>query len=407
MENYYHILGLTATATDHEIKRAFKRLAVKYHPDKNPHDRRSAEEKFKRVNAAYQVLSNPSLKAQYDLRLMNRDYEINFRSSTSSTNKHRDPRYHRRQYSEQARGFARYSRARYSRSEDQKKGFAWAMGIMGSILVLFLIFYGVSAVLTYLRSKELEAKRTELKMRVKHEMTANEFRSLIAELQHEMDELDAYDREMDQFYQEVIQLMEEQAQERFKNKEYTEALAFFELWEELDPSEEIFLSTRMAEAYKHIGQYYKSQKYLYKMIKNKRSIVFAYAELGRIYAKHLNDINTALSYYDTASNYIIKEYTDEFGEAYGIMLDPKRLPELQYDVYVEKGEIHETLGEHEEAIIACNWASFIRMNKSKSYYIKGNAEYNLGNYVIACQDWAKAASLGNKKAKRKIKQFCK
>ncbi|MGG7176529.1 molecular chaperone DnaJ [Clostridium paraputrificum] len=63
--DYYEILGLEKGASDDEIKRAFRKLAIKYHPDKNQGDK-EAENKFKELNEAYQVLSDPTKKAQYD-----------------------------------------------------------------------------------------------------------------------------------------------------------------------------------------------------------------------------------------------------------------------------------------------------------------------------------------------------
>ena len=64
-KDYYQILGVSKTATDAELKKAYRKLAVKYHPDKNPGDK-SAEEKFKEVSEAYDVLSDPKKRAQYD-----------------------------------------------------------------------------------------------------------------------------------------------------------------------------------------------------------------------------------------------------------------------------------------------------------------------------------------------------
>jgi len=64
-KDYYQILGLGKDASLEAIKRAFRKLAVKYHPDKNPGDK-GAEEKFKEINEAYAVLSDPEKKAQYD-----------------------------------------------------------------------------------------------------------------------------------------------------------------------------------------------------------------------------------------------------------------------------------------------------------------------------------------------------
>ncbi len=62
--DYYEIIGIARNATDEEIKRAFRKLAFKYHPDHNRQD--GAEEKFKEVNEAYEVLSDPDKRAAYD-----------------------------------------------------------------------------------------------------------------------------------------------------------------------------------------------------------------------------------------------------------------------------------------------------------------------------------------------------
>jgi molecular chaperone DnaJ len=64
-KDYYAILGLQKGASEAELKKAYRGLAMKYHPDKNP-DNKAAEEKFKEASEAYQVLSDPKSRAAYD-----------------------------------------------------------------------------------------------------------------------------------------------------------------------------------------------------------------------------------------------------------------------------------------------------------------------------------------------------
>jgi molecular chaperone DnaJ len=93
-ENYYKILELNKSASEKEIKSAYRRLARKYHPDVNPGDP-TAEEKFKKINQAYQVLSDPSHRDKYDQfgqnwdknQGMNQGFDFSdvFNSSNNST----------------------------------------------------------------------------------------------------------------------------------------------------------------------------------------------------------------------------------------------------------------------------------------------------------------------------------
>ncbi|WP_234408939.1 J domain-containing protein [Marinilabilia salmonicolor] len=64
-KNYYKTLGVSKNATQDEIKKAYRKLAVKYHPDKNPDDKET-ENKFKEINEAYEVLKDPEKRKKYD-----------------------------------------------------------------------------------------------------------------------------------------------------------------------------------------------------------------------------------------------------------------------------------------------------------------------------------------------------
>ena len=62
--DYYEVLGVPRTATDEEIKRAFRKLAFKYHPDRNSDD--GAEARFKEISEAYEILSDTNKRTAYD-----------------------------------------------------------------------------------------------------------------------------------------------------------------------------------------------------------------------------------------------------------------------------------------------------------------------------------------------------
>ena len=63
--DYYEVLGIAKTATEDEIKKAYRKKAIEFHPDKNPGNK-EAEEKFKEAAEAYDVLGNPQKRQRYD-----------------------------------------------------------------------------------------------------------------------------------------------------------------------------------------------------------------------------------------------------------------------------------------------------------------------------------------------------
>ncbi|HEY9045214.1 MAG TPA: DnaJ domain-containing protein [Ohtaekwangia sp.] len=93
MKDYYSILGLHTSAHAADIKRAYRRLAVQYHPDKNPDPRAHAI--FQEINEAYDVLSDPQKKWEYDSRMQNPYVEV-AQEPEPTRPQHRDPAYHRR-----------------------------------------------------------------------------------------------------------------------------------------------------------------------------------------------------------------------------------------------------------------------------------------------------------------------
>ena len=71
MKNYYQVLGVSSSATPEEIKKAYRTLALKHHPDRNPGDKK-AEERFKELAGAYEILSDPEKRREYDDALAGR-----------------------------------------------------------------------------------------------------------------------------------------------------------------------------------------------------------------------------------------------------------------------------------------------------------------------------------------------
>lgn len=117
MKNYYEILQIKNFATNGEIKKSFRQLAIKYHPDKNK-GRKDFEEKFKEVANAYEVLTDSIKKKEFDFRLSQQDLN---KKQTTQTN-----------YTEPIR-----ATKSESKKEEVKTSIFWIIAII--ILIIYLI----------------------------------------------------------------------------------------------------------------------------------------------------------------------------------------------------------------------------------------------------------------------------
>jgi hypothetical protein len=137
MKDYYSILGVSVTASELEIKRVYRRLAVKYHPDKNPSP--EAESLFKEINEAYDVLGDPEKKRTYDLRRQNPFQELVVQEE-EPVMQHRDPRYRRRKTPGYRPPSSRYTPKDLMRDYLPKViGFSWAGALLGFLLLTDLL----------------------------------------------------------------------------------------------------------------------------------------------------------------------------------------------------------------------------------------------------------------------------
>ena len=80
--DYYQILNVKPEATQEEIRKSYKKLAIKWHPDKNPDNKEEAEKKFKEISAAYAVLGDKEKRREYDAYKngINMDFDFDFGS---------------------------------------------------------------------------------------------------------------------------------------------------------------------------------------------------------------------------------------------------------------------------------------------------------------------------------------
>ena len=186
MSNYYEILGVSKNATADEIKKAYRTLAFKYHPDRNPGNA-EAEEKFKQISVAYDVLGDEAKRRQYDMggyseraynNAQSQQYQRQYQYTYS--NPFGDENFwewfngaQRRSDNQQAQNTNNYSQYHYSQDEEnQTRGgyfsnfvlkvlqtlvglmffrFSWFIIPFGPIICIGIIVNGISGVIKSLK----------------------------------------------------------------------------------------------------------------------------------------------------------------------------------------------------------------------------------------------------------------
>lgn len=138
MKDYYALLGVHRAASETELKRAYRKLSFKYHPDKNPDPQ--AEVHFKEIVEAYDVLSDPAKRSAYDLRGV-----FNYQPTVPQQRTHRDPRYRPK-----PPGY----RSNTNKTLDMMKASLEYLKWVNYVALLVTILFFVDYVLPYKASKE-------------------------------------------------------------------------------------------------------------------------------------------------------------------------------------------------------------------------------------------------------------
>jgi curved DNA-binding protein CbpA len=145
--NYYILLGLTNNASSDEIKNAYRTLAKKYHPDKNPGNK-AAEEYFKEIQQAYTVLSNLEKRKKYDLQF-SYGRSTSYRQDTTSTGRPYTGnayQYAQQNAQDRKRQYASPQQKRQTNKQDNSEGFQIIVSIgIALILLYFIISYSTDS----------------------------------------------------------------------------------------------------------------------------------------------------------------------------------------------------------------------------------------------------------------------
>ncbi|MDW7695116.1 DnaJ domain-containing protein [Flammeovirgaceae bacterium SG7u.111] len=402
MRDYYKILGVSEGATPVEIKKAYKRLALRYHPDRTGNDTKAGEY-FKLVNEAYQVLSDEERKMGYDILRRYQILQAEAIVSNASVEAERPKRHQRTsQRARTNRGAGRY----YDRRKAEKENTAIAFLVILSISFIILFYYMVSTYLENERMEERRAYRASLFSEAQYKYTIKDYEGAVAELDTLLDDMPdngaAYDLK-----DRVIDDIGLNAKRSFDDGKYEQALVYYEMLNRLNELRGKDLKFRLGECLEAQGLFEEAIGQYKEILDTNPREIEAHYKIGKVYYEGVKDLNKAEEFFANASRLAIAFYKTSYGAAYTIVLDPSELSHLHFELFINKARLHLSQGNLEQAHYDCNWALILRPNIALGYLISGNIYLEEGKSVQACLEWAKAISLGNKVALGKKKEYCK
>ncbi len=380
MTNYYHVLGLSEDASPAEIKSAFKRLAVKYHPDKHP-GRPEMEEKFKEINVAHQILSDEYEKARFDLKLKYRQ----FSQSEARSYTYQPPR------SDQ---WKNRNRARYSsgRIDYRQNAIATAYAFGITFLIALLVMTGVWVKQSYddHQLEKLLAERRSSYMDARQYFEAGEYKTAF-EIMTELDFFRTEERDMKIFKTTMLDRIAEQGNLHFNKQEYQQAIDLYELVQKFAPNLPFYeLRQKLAEAYKKTNQPEKAIAILKDFLIGEYEIISSLVKIAEIQHKELSNPAEALDHLLIAHRLAIKRYKTFYGDGYAMVINEKYVPGSHYYLYTYLADIYLELDDPEMAIKAADWNKYVWPDSASSYITSANAYLKMGQKNKACQEYAGA-----------------
>ncbi|MBC6427170.1 MAG: DnaJ domain-containing protein [Ekhidna sp.] len=384
MTNYYRILELTEDASAEEIKSTFKRLAVKYHPDKHP-GKPEMEEKFKEINQAYQVLSDPYEKARFDLKLKYQQF------STTHTQQQTTYNDGKRSYQHPRRPFYRQQRLD---ARQNAIATAYAFGITFFIAALVMGGIWVKQSINDQKQREYLAERRSAFETAKNDFESGNY-SAAYKVMTEFTFFMKEERDMEEFKNNMVDQIIDRGHRELANKNFNAAINLYNQAFKLKPQLPFLnVKKRLVEAYKQAGEIDKAISMLEDFLVNDFDIIASLVHLAEIHRDYLDDAGEAMENFQLAHRLAAKRYKKIYGEGYPILIRQEHLPRSHYYLYSGLANMYLKTGNEKMAIKAADWNKYVWPDSVDAYITTGHALIAAGNPELACVEFEEAANRG-------------
>jgi curved DNA-binding protein CbpA len=392
MKNHYKTLGIARNATPGQIKVAYKRLALQYHPDRNPGDL-FAEELFKEINEAYHVLSKPDSKGRYDILL---DFQV-YQQQPQSYTFHHPYSYRRSRQPVSPRTTYRFDRTYFKHQ---------------ALAILVVIFIGtiyISA--TYLNKYMKEQKREEIRIANQKVLSAAHVKFNMGDFYGAMQMVENLaNKHPTEFYinverSEMVEEVYRKARRQYVLQDYQNAIFNLLIVKEFQNPQKLETYEYLARSYLAINDYKKAASALEYIYLRDRYNIDLVVRLAMLYHYQVNDISQSLKYYGKAKKLFKERQRQLYGKAFELLMDPLTTPDLYYKLFYNRAKANMEAKNFKTAVTDCNWASFLRPDEPEPYFMRAVSYNKINESKKACKDYKVALSKGYEPGV--MENFCK
>ena len=279
---------------------------------------------------------------------------------------------------------------------------------MGTLLVIAFVVIAQVNIKNYLEARDLKATlalRDTLFQQSMGFYEAGDYDSTLFYLDS-IQSFRLYDTVVSNFQKSVFQELNTKAEYFFQEGNCTQALPYFRLIRSYEKEASSIVLYKMSLCFKNLGQTDEALASLFKLEEQEPSSVLVQNEIALLYTDYMGDYEEALWHYEKAADLIVQEYTDFYGKAYALVVDPEKTPEAHYDTHYGLAICYTKAKKYKEALNACTWAIFLRPNYAKTYEIEGLDHFETQNLAQACASWEKAEAQQSEAAANWRKQYC-
>ncbi len=379
MSDYYHLLGVSNTADQAQIRSAYKRLAMQYHPDRNMGDP-AAEEMFKKINEAYHVLSDPLKKARYDSRFYQSTHYV------PPQPQHRDYRYTRRAPPQPERSYYKIDKNYFK---------IQGLAIL-SFFFLAAVCYGIAYTVQFFIGEYHEKQRmanVKLLNQVNGLFDNGRFTEaidMITDLrsQHPKEYLFMVARDS------LVNVLSDMANTEFENGDYKSSVEHLLMLERYQTPTKLETLRKIGFCQFHLGNYEESLRAFKHIHSQQPSNLELIYYIGLINLEKINNPTEALQYFDLGKALFTKNLTDIYGEAFEMVMDPDDAPDIFYEIFLGRARTNIELSHSADAIGDGYWAIFLRRERPEGYYFRALAKIQNHSTSDLCDDIRHAKALG-------------